>query len=365
MSRAFFAAAAVAVWVLWSGVAGAHVVGMSQSDFTVEKGGTVRALIAFSKADAVALGRMDRDHDGVISPSEVEASAAVFGELVRTGVRVRANGVTCPGTLEGGGDTENDGFGLSMVFACPEPPGVLDVELSLLGQLPAGHRDVLRITAGAASVQKLVSGDDRSASLDVGPAARTAAAGREGTLGSTLAGAIKLGVVHILTGWDHLLFLAALLLGARELRGVVAAVTAFTAAHSITLALAALGVYAPSPRLVEPLIAASIAYVAFENAFRARPSHRWRITFVFGLVHGFGFAGALRELTLSRERLVPVLLGFNVGVEIGQLAFIAVALPALALLRRYDAFEARWVRRVSVGMGIVGASLFVARIAAP
>jgi hydrogenase/urease accessory protein HupE len=354
---------AVAAGSLYPVTAAAHTVGVSQSDFTVEQDGEVRALIAFSRADAVRLGRMDGNGDGVISPSELEAAEAVFRALVETGIRVRAGGSPCAGHMEGGGDTGADGFGLSVVFACPAAVRI-DVDLPFLSQLPPGHGHVLRISAGAWSVQKLLTGDDQSASLTIPSTTAKATTAEAGTTPSAFAGAVKLGIEHILRGWDHLLFLLALLLGMQRFRGVVAAVSAFTVAHSMTLALAALGVYAPSAGWVEPAIAASIAFVAVENSLRRRSEHRWRVTFLFGLLHGFGFAGALHELTLSRDRLVPTLLGFNLGVEVGQLAFIAVALPLLGRLRETRGFETYWARRVSMAVGFVGACLCIARIAA-
>jgi hypothetical protein len=114
-------------------------------------------------------------------------------------------------------------------------------------------------------------------------------------------------------------------------------VTAFTVAHSITLGLSVLGIVNPPGWLVEPLIAASIAYVACENIFLERaPSRRWLVSLLFGLVHGFGFAGALLELELPRETLFPSLLFFNLGVEAGQAIIIAVLFPALLLLSRFQ-----------------------------
>ena len=171
-----------------------------------------------------------------------------------------------------------------------------------------------------------------------------------------------MGIAHILSGWDHLLFLAALVLGAATVRALVATVSAFTVAHSLTLALAALGVVAPSTRWVEPAIAASIVCVAAENLLRSKPGARWPVAFAFGLVHGFGFAGALQQLALDRERLLPTLVGFNAGVEVGQLAVLAVVLPMLTRLRKHAAFEARWARRASASIGVIGAVLLVARI---
>jgi hydrogenase/urease accessory protein HupE len=139
-----------------------------------------------------------------------------------------------------------------------------------------------------------------------------------------------LGVAHILHGYDHVAFLLALLF-VRRFMDLLKIITAFSVAHTLTLALAALGVVSLPSRLVESIIAASIVYVAAENLWRtAKPSHRWRITFAFGLVHGFGFATVLRELGLPADGLVRSLLAFNLGVELGQIAIAAVCWPLLA-----------------------------------
>lgn len=356
------AALFVLTWLLFASAASAHTLGISRSDFTLDDRGAVRALIVLSKADAVRLGNMDSDHDGVVSPLELSASEGVFREVLGAGVLVRADGARCSGGLEGGGDVEGDGFGFSLGFACAPGARTLEVELPFVDRLPPGHRHVARIVSGAASVERFLSATDRSVSLVAASGAIPVPRPPESRTGPAFLGAVALGIEHILGGWDHLLFLAALLLGTRELRSVIAAVSAFTVAHSITLAVAALGIYAPGPRWVEPAIAASIAFVAFENALRDRPAGRWRVTFAFGLVHGFGFAGALQALTFSRERLVPTLAGFNIGVEIGQLALVAIAVPILARLRRLASFETRWVPRVSIAMGAIGVVLFVFRV---
>lgn len=147
---------------------------------------------------------------------------------------------------------------------------------------------------------------------------------------------VSLGFVHILDGIDHLLFLFCLVVPLRRLRPLVAVVTSFTVAHSITLAASALGV-APRafwfPPLVETLIAASILYMALENILAKKLGRRWAWAFGFGLVHGFGFSFALREsLQFAGSHLYASLLAFNVGVELGQLAALAVMAPGLALL---------------------------------
>jgi hypothetical protein len=203
-----------------------------------------------------------------------------------------------------------------------------------------------------------------------------------------------LGVRHILTGYDHLLFLFALLLACRGWRAVLGVITCFTVAHSITLALAGLDVVRVPARLVEPLIAATIVAVGIENLARsalsltderapplARPAptlalprggprergselSRYVLTFAFGLLHGFGFAMALREIGLG-ARGAPILrplLGFNLGVEVGQLAVAAIALPALWQLRRVPVFARHGGRALSVAIAGVGLIWLLQRI---
>lgn len=271
----------------------------------------------------------------------------------------------CRSQLLEGGDVGGDGFGISALFACDAAIRDLEVTFPLLGRLPDGHEHLMRLEADGRTVEKTLSGSNRTAVLTVRAARPESFASRAKRVMAVFLSAVELGVGHILSGWDHLLFLAALLLGSRGLRSVVIPITAFTIAHSITLTLATLGVYAPSPRWVEPAIAASIAFVSFQNVVRSAPSHRWLVTLLFGLVHGFGFAGALQELALPRDRLAPTLLGFNVGVELGQIAVIGLALPLLARLRQRTAFEAHWQWRASAAMGLIGAAVCVMRVARP
>jgi hypothetical protein len=158
------------------------------------------------------------------------------------------------------------------------------------------------------------------------------------TWGQAAWGFVTLGFEHILSGADHLLFLLCLVIPLRRVGTLIAVITAFTVAHSVTLIASAYDV-APSalwfPPLVETLIAASIVYMALENIVGAKTGRRWLITLAFGLVHGFGFSFALREtLQFAGSHLLVSLLAFNVGVELGQLLVLAIALPALAILFR-------------------------------
>src|SRR5260221_8258414 len=142
-----------------------------------------------------------------------------------------------------------------------------------------------------------------------------------------------LGIEHILAGFTHVMFLFGVALVAGRLRTLLLAITAFTLAHSVTLGLATLGHWAPSPSLVEPAIALSIVYVGVENWFVRDASRRWMLTFPFGLIHGFGFAGALREIALPTAQVPLALVSFNLGVEAGQLMVLALVLPILFWLR--------------------------------
>lgn len=154
---------------------------------------------------------------------------------------------------------------------------------------------------------------------------------------------VSLGFAHILDGIDHLLFLLCLVIPFRRLRPLIAIVTSFTAAHCLTLAASVLG-FAPDalwfPPLIEVLIALSIVYMALENIVGPRLERRWLVAFGFGLVHGFGFSFALRQsLQFAGSHLAISLLAFNVGVELGQLLVLVIAIPALALLFRYVVAE--------------------------
>jgi hypothetical protein len=165
---------------------------------------------------------------------------------------------------------------------------------------------------------------------------------------------VALGFEHILGGFDHLLFVLCLVVPIRRLRPLVAVVTSFTIAHSITLIASALGL-APNalwfPPLIEMLIAVSIVYMALENIVGPRLERRWVMAFGFGLVHGFGFSFALREsLQFAGSHLLASLLAFNVGVELGQLLVIGVAVPVLAALFR-------WVMPERIGGIVISAIL--------
>ena len=170
-----------------------------------------------------------------------------------------------------------------------------------------------------------------------------------------------LGVEHIFTGYDHLAFVFAMILVGQSMGQIAKIVTGFTVAHSLTLIMAALGVVSLPGRLVESVIALSIAVVAAENFVIKSPDKRWIIAFVFGLVHGFGFSGVLRELGLPTEGLVSSLLSFNLGVEAGQLVVVALIFPLVLALRK-TSWHVPVVRTASAAVLVMGLIWFGERI---
>jgi hypothetical protein len=279
------------------------------------------------------------------------AAHAALVEIVRGKVMVTAQGRRC---LPADGSLASPSVAAESVtlvvdFACGGAVRELGIRDDLFDALGTDYHTLARIDGRGTSTQFAFTPDARATRVTVGAANR-------GT-----ASFVLLGIEHILTGWDHLLFLLVLLLRGGGWLSLVKIVTAFTVAHSVTLALAVFDVVQAPDRLVEAVIALSITAVAAENLFLSPVvARRWIVSFAFGLVHGFGFSAALRELGLPAQGLVFALLGFNVGVEAGQALVVAVALPVLALLRRTP-WEPRMVWSSSLAILIVGIALFVER----
>ncbi|WJH33437.1 HupE/UreJ family protein [Paenibacillus sp. CC-CFT747] len=171
-----------------------------------------------------------------------------------------------------------------------------------------------------------------------------------------------LGLKHIFTGYDHILFVISLLIGAMTVRHIFSLVTAFTLAHSITLALATLGFVQLPGKLVESAIALSIIYVALKNIFNPGSKHAPWIAFAFGLIHGFGFAGILSELSLGKSHLATTLVSFNIGIEVGQLLIVSVVFPLMLYMGRNLVKLNKWVMpSVSTAVLLFGFVWFIER----
>ncbi len=338
------------------GRAFAHAVGVSSGEYRLE-GRVLHGDLGLADRELARLvPALDRDGDGAVAPDELAAGRDAAARAILGGLTVTGDGQPCPGALDRAWISEGDGGAVFQVhYVCPAVPRQIALAAPILDGLAPGHRHLARLFRdGRAQSQVLDRGHARWVVGD-------APAGSAGLAWSML----KLGVAHILTGADHLVFLLGLILVGGSLRTLIGVVSAFTLAHSITLGLAALSIFTPSPRLVEPAIALSIAYVGVENLFVPDARNRWRITFPFGLVHGFGFAGALREIALPRPEVPVALVSFNLGVEVGQLAVLAVALPLVLAARRAPWFGDRGVRALSLAIAAGGAALFIARLAAP
>ena len=240
----------------------------------------------------------------------------------------------------------------SVDFTCPDEIATLTIRDDMSDVLGPTQHTLAAIVWNGGSQQFAFGDDARETSVAVNEKARA----------SRGAGSFfPLGIEHILTGYDHLLFLLALMLRGGGLLSLLKIITAFTLAHSITLGLAALDVVVLPSALVESVIALSIAYVALENLLpRYAVSRRWAVSFLFGLVHGFGFSSVLREIGLPKENLLLSLLNFNLGVEAGQLTVVLLVVPILMRLKS-STWEPRMVAIISGVILAVGLVLFIDR----
>lgn len=264
--------------------------------------------------------------------------------LLRGKITISADGQPCELSASDGWDAH---------FRCPAAPQRLHLRDDLADVLGDRHHVVGMATWAGGSQSFDLSARQREATLLL------VATTSEPTQGA--GSFFLLGVEHIATGYDHLLFVLALVLCGGNLVALLKIITAFTIAHSLTLGAAALDWLTLPSTLVEAVIALSIAYVAFENLMpRYALSRRWLISFLFGLVHGFGFSSVLKEIGLPKGGELLALLNFNLGVEAGQIVAVLLVLPLLAWLKT-TRWEQPAVRTVSFAVLLVGLGLFVDR----
>ena len=313
--------------------AAAHDPGLSSCSVTLAPGRTELVLQLANADAAIAIRGLDADHDGVVSVRELAQGALVIRSFVAKSLVV--------GSVADGIPSSDIAFELEAnhdVQVRVTLPVLTDgrLELRWVEDLPRGHREyfVAKRADGTLVREALLARGAFSVDL-------------EGLTTAPVAGSsfVMLGIEHVLTGYDHVLFLLGLLLVARRVRAALGVITAFTVAHSLTLALATFDLVRLPGALVETTIALSIVWVGVENLLIREPVARWRCTFLFGLVHGFGFATVLQELGIGRgpRGVVMPLLEFNIGVELGQLAIAAVALPLFARLRDRLRIPGSWI----------------------
>jgi len=338
--------ALVFVFLTSSREARAHPVGLSQGEYVLEEE-RLYAGVTFARRElADAFPWLRRDDEA--SMLAFEENKDRLGAWLVEALVVSTPSGSCRGAFAGM-RFDGDGVALALSYTCPARPSGIELDARFVSELERRHRHVAVFSTGGERHDAVATRERTS--LPFGETSR-----------SLFAPLLRMGIEHILTGYDHLLFLLGLVLIGGPIRSLVGAITAFTVAHSITLGLAALGVWAPSARIVEPGIALSIAYVAVENWFARDAKGRWRITLLFGLVHGFGFAGALREIALSPSEIPTALFAFNFGVEIGQIAVLAIVFPLVLLAHKKYMSDRVAMRACNVALALAGIAWFVVRL---
>ena len=338
--------------LLLATVASAHSIGSSFATVRVD-GDHLQVELRVRTTDlAVALG-LDRDQDGVLAPQELDLGRVK--PWLREGVVLTASGGAPHCEVRSMRVVE------TALPGADRPQGVLEATLCWKGVPPGATLEIAPFRAvdpEHASLARVVR-DGEESGFVFRAGARCALSRDEGALRF-----LVLGVEHILTGLDHVLFLVSLLV-VMPRRGALAwTITAFTVGHSVTLALATFHVLVLPASVVEPLIALSVVYVCLENLCSKPGAHRAVVALVFGLVHGMGFSAVLTDLSLSGAALAAALASFNAGVELGQLLVVACVCPLLAWGHaRRPVFVRRWALQAgSVAILVVAAKWFLERI---
>src|SRR5262245_15028168 len=324
----------------------AHDPGLSALEIGVRPG-TIAVSLSLAAADAALMA----------SGPDPDRRTALTA-LVRKAIRLSLDGeALAPArdevSIDAGGARVRTVF---RVRGSDERTRRLIVTSDVPKRLARGHRQLLVVTVGGTqTVQKLLDAESDSVAVDLGP--------DPGAV-STAWSFLTLGNHHILSGADHLLFLAGLFLAAYTTRELIVLLTAFTVAHSISLGLVVIGgVHLPAS-IVEPLIAASIAWVGVENLIGTRRRRLWLTVFGFGLMHGFGFAGAVTDpgFGSTAADVAVALFFFNAGVESGQLFVAAAMLPLLWAMRSRPAWQATLRPVCSAAVAMAGGYWLLARL---
>lgn len=302
------------------------------------------------------LPQADDDRDGQLSAAEVRAHAqdlhAAIGDKIRLADGDRPGSlavepVETPPSLKGVSISPGTHSTLRLVYTWPRPIRTITIRYNLFASGVSTASCLATILHGG-QVRTFVF---RPHAPDYAFALGHRALWQEGW------SFLLLGIEHILTGYDHLLFLLGLLMLGGGLRYLIKVVSAFTLAHSVTLTLAVLNVVSLPAQWVESVIALSIVYVAAENFWRKERAlrDRWLVTFGFGLVHGLGFASVLRKVSIPPSNLALSLASFNLGVEIGQIAVVALTFVLLLALRRWprERLLRRCVSASAIGAGLI------------
>jgi hydrogenase/urease accessory protein HupE len=332
--------------LVYSQIGFAHAPGLSSADVVLTSTG-VDANITFALQDIEAFSPMDSDGDADISPAEYDNAKPHIAALIAKELEFTVNDQIVE-PISNGEVTFDDKNNAHVKLRYEPAATHLKMVMLLLKKLPEGHKQYVTIkdAEGKSLSEKMLTQEDNAIELDI-----------NAQDGSMFKDFLVLGIEHILTGYDHLLFLFALLMVTRNFWSAVGIITFFTIAHSITLGLAGLGLVTLPSSVVEPLIAATIIYVGLENLISKEPKGRRLLTFSFGLIHGFGFASVLEEMGISSIEtgiLVP-LFSFNFGVEIGQIVVTSLVLPFIWWLHKKPSIEKYFLPVCSTIVSIAGA----------
>jgi hydrogenase/urease accessory protein HupE len=342
--------------------AAAHDPGLSSLTIHPHPNG-LEMTLTLAVRDAAQLVELDYDRDGIVTPAEFARGRSQLEALVSMQLIVAPDGKSARPEFVRSRLDQNNNVEVHLDFHMPVL-SMLTIQSKLIASMPNGHRQYLQVQdfTGRTITEGLLSAAaDLVTAQMTGP--NPSVAVRESV--SSFADFLTLGVKHILTGYDHLLFLLGLLVVARGFASSLKIITGFTVAHSLTLALATFGLMQIPSRIVEPLIAASIVYVGVDNLLRGEnPKARQLLTFGFGFIHGFGFASALRETGIGSRTggIVLPLLSFNIGVELGQIMVAAAALPIIWKIRESPAYIARWAPACSATVVLLGSFWFMERV---
>lgn len=343
--------------------ASAHVTSTTGFSEITEEGGRVHYRLSLEYdllVATVGLGQAALDAESDTEREEVLATSRQrIADYLEPEVRVFLDGVKCQATIDRTGTQRRDGVPyavLTLAYECPgSATGGYSIEYGVFmdsGSAVDQHTNLVSYDLDGERGQYVFDRGHEELSVgDVG-------------LLSSSARFLTMGVEHIATGLDHVLFVVVLLLGAAGFRSVMKLALAFTAAHSVTLALAALGWVEIPATIVEPLIALSIAYLAAENLLGGETRHRLPVTFGFGLLHGLGFASALTFDADVTWQLLWSLLTFNLGIELGQALIILTLFPLLLVVRRRFEWSRLAHSLAAAAITAVGTTWFFGRLLA-
>jgi hydrogenase/urease accessory protein HupE len=345
-----FAVGLLLIALAFTGTVHAHDPGLSTARLTVV-GNSLRVSLTFARRDVDALPSLPTEAARASAPGRLEA-------LVREGVVVELDGRLAQAEVVTIEFDANDNVEIRLDFAQSRAAHI-KLDMPIIRELPFGHRQVVTLldARGGLVEQRMLSAGESTFDTELREAGESV--GQAARFETFLAH----GVRHILEGYDHLLFLFGILLVLPSFLSAMKIISCFSLAHSFTLTAAVLGSFRVPSHLVEPLIAASIVYVGAENLFRRGGfAHRGLLTFGFGLVHGLGFATALRDMRIgSGVAMVLPLLSFNLGVELGQIAVAALVLPVILWLQRDLRFARAWSPACSLLITIMGGCWFIER----